>query len=284
MTGPRVSVVVTLLAALVLAVLPSRAVADDRATPEPSVQPLLSYRERGCTEIAYERGGLASLVRPLVPDRFALQDFPGVPAGGAPRVYLALNEVTCERGRVPGRGDQRGPYTFLIVSAYVTATEGRQRDGAYVLFYATENRTQLKALRRLGWPVRALSRRTTTHFTRDTSGGVLGASLHVVGRDWNHDLSFIATGLPTPVEPETSEYYRDTTAGRLTLCYANQVSVGSASYSGDLRGTEFATVAYVPPLFTGFPGALVVGGWDATVTTGDCPTSTTRAGAPLGHS
>jgi hypothetical protein len=272
MTRPRISVVVTVVAALILALLPTRALAGAEAPGGSWGRPLLSYRESGCTEIGYQRGGLASAVRPLVPDRFALADFPGVPEGAPPRVYLLVNEVTCDRGEFRGAAFRHSPYTFLIVSALVTATDGDQRDGAYVLFYATENRTQLNALRRLGWPVTPLSRRTTARVTRDTNGAVLGMALHVVGSGWDHDLAAVATAPPTGVEPSTGAYYRDTPTGPQTLCYANQVSSAPASYSGDLRGTPFERIAYVPPLFTGYPGGLVIGGWDATVTTGTCPT------------
>jgi hypothetical protein len=271
MTRPRISVIVTVVA-LVLALLPTRALAGEETSNSSPRRPLLSYRESGCTEISYQRGGLASAVRPLVPERFALADFPGVPEGARPRVYLLVNEVTCDRGEFRKSASRHSPYTFIIVSALVTATDGNQRDGAYVLFYATESRTQLYALRRLGWPIAPLSQRTTTQITRDTSGAVLGTALHVVGFGWNHDLAAIASGPSTGVEPSTGEYYRDTATGPQTLCYANQVSSAPASYSGDLRGTPFATIAYVPPIFTAFPGSLVIGEWDATVTPDTCPT------------
>ena len=276
MTRPRIPVIVTVFAALVLALLPVRALADDEIARDSSERSLLSYRESGCTEINYQRGGLARAVRPLVPKRFALADFPGVPEGAPPRVYLLISEVTCDRGRFPGHATSQGPYTFVIVSASVTAVEGDQRDGAYVLFYVTENRTQLAALRRLGWPVTSLSRRTTALITRDNSGTVLGSALHVVGGGWNHDLTAMSNAPLSSVEPSTAEYYRDTPTGPQTLCFDNLVSVAPAWYSGDLRGTPFATIAYVPPRFFMYPGGLVVGGWSVTVTTGSCPTSTAR--------
>ena len=276
MTRPRIPVIVTVLAALVLALLPVRALADDEIARDSSERSLLSYRESGCTEINYQRGGLASAVRPLVPERFALADFPGVPAGAPPRVYLLISEVTCDRGRFPGHATNRRPYTYVIVSASVTAARGDQRDGAYVLFYATENRTQLAALRRTGWPVTSLSQRTTALITRDTSGTVLGSTLHVVGNGWDHDLTAMANGPLASVEPSTAEYYRDTPTGPQTSCFDNQVSVAPAWYSGDLRRTPFASIAYVPPQFFMYPGGLVVGGWRVTVTTGNCPTSTAR--------
>ena len=139
-------------------------------------------------------------MRPLVPDRFALADFHGVPEGSPPRVYLLINEVTCDRGRFPGRVSNMSHYTYVIVSALVTATEGDQRDGAYVLFYATENRAQRAALRRLGWPLTKLSRRTTAQITRDTGGTPLGSALHVVGGGWDHDLAAVANA-PLPKAP-----------------------------------------------------------------------------------
>lgn len=269
MLRPRPPFLLALLAALVVALLAAPAQADS-AVPR-GASSTLTYRESGCTEIAYQRGGLASAVRPLVPERFVLADFPGVPEGAPARVQLLVNEVTCEHGRFPGRGRVQRPYSYVIVSASVTATEGEQRDGAYVLFYATENREQLAALRRLGWPLTSLSRRTEALVTRDTTGTPVGSALHVVGGGWDHDLAAVANApLPEP-GASAAEYYRDTPEGAQTSCFANQASVTSASYSGDLRGTPFASVAYVPPVFTGYPGSLVVGGWEVAVTTGGCP-------------
>jgi hypothetical protein len=54
-------------------------------------------------------------------------------------VYLSVTEVTCDQDRTD-HASSPSSYTYLIVSAPVTATEGNQRDGAYVLFYVTENR------------------------------------------------------------------------------------------------------------------------------------------------
>jgi hypothetical protein len=99
MTRSRIPVLVTMVTALVVALLPAPALADDKVARDPSGPTLLSYRESGCTEISYQRGGLTSAVRPLVQ--------------------------------------------------------------AYVLFYATENRTLLAAFRRLGLPVTGLSHHTT---------------------------------------------------------------------------------------------------------------------------
>ena len=82
----------------------------------------------------------------------------------------------------------------------------------------------------------------------------------------------MATARPTDAEPSTAEYYRDTLTGPQTLCMANQISEAPTTYSGDLRGTPFATIAYVPPLFTNYFAWLVHGGWDATVTSTGCPT------------
>lgn len=281
MTRTRLPLLLAVLAALVLALLPAHALAND--APAAARTPTLSFTESGCTEIAYTRGGLISAVRPLVPERFVLADYPGLPAGAPRRAELLVNEVTCDQGRFPGHGGRRGHYTYLIVSVFVTATKGDQRDGAYVLFYATENRAQRAALRRLGWPVTSLSRRTTAHLTRDTTGSPLGAALHVVGGGWDHELAAVATApLPQP-EESTAQFYRDTRTGPSTLCFANHAAATSASYSGDLRGTRFATVAFAPPVFTGYPGFLVVGGWDATVTSGPCPTSPAPALRALQH-
>jgi hypothetical protein len=116
-----------------------------------------------------------------------------------------INEVTCDRGRFPNHATNQGPYTFVIVSAPVTAVTGDQRDGAYVLFYVTENRTQLSTLRRLGWPVTSLSRRTTAQVTRDISGTPHGVALHVVGGDWDHDLIAVANAPLSGVAPSTAD-------------------------------------------------------------------------------
>ena len=269
MARRRIPVLVTLVTALIYALLPAPALADEVVSRHPSMRPLLSYRESGCTEINYQRGGQFSKVRPLVPDRFTLTEFP--PA--TDRVWLYVSEVTCDQGRFRGHAPTSGPYTFLIVSAPVTATEGGERDGAYVLFYATENRTQLDAFRRLGWPIAPLSRRTTTQVTRDTTGVTFGMAVHVVGGGWDHDIAALATTPPEQLESSSVEYYRDTPSGPQTLCMVNQTSVAAATYSGDLRGTPFATIAYVPPLFTNYGAGLVTGGWDATVTPGGCPPS-----------
>src|SRR5205823_11538191 len=126
----------------------------------------------------------------------------------------------------------------------VTATEGNQRDGAYVLFYVTENRTQLAAFRQLGWPMTPLSHHTTAQITQDTSGVVLGTALNVIGGGWDHDLAAIATARPTSAQASTGEYYRDTQTGPQTLCLANHISVTPAIYSRDLRATPCATIAY----------------------------------------
>lgn len=274
----RVPLLLTVLVALVVALAPAPAPADTDVARGPSGRPLLAYSESGCTEINFDRGGLTSAVRPLVPVRFALRDFPGVPAGAPSRVYLNVTEVTCDRGRFPGYPTRRGPYTFLIVSAYVTATEGEQRNGAYVIFFATENRTQLAAFRRLGWPVTPLGRRTEAQVTRDTTGVALGLALNVVGGGWDYQLAAVAAGPPASVEPSSFGFYRDTSTGPQSLCYDNQASSTAATYSGDLRGTPFADIAYVPPLFIGYGGSLVSGRWDAKVVSGGCP------GAPAGSS
>ena len=265
-----------MVAALVLAVLgvPAHARADDEARSAAN-RSTPYFRETGCTEIGYLRGGLTSAVRPLVPERFALVDYPGFPEGSPPRVELYVNEVTCDRGRFL-RGNDSRHYTYLIVSAFVTSSEGDQRDGSYVLFFATESREQRVALRRAGWPVIALSKRTTALITRDTGGTPVGAALHVVGGRWDHDIAAVANSALSSVETSTYGFYRDTATGPSTLCFANRAAVAGASYSGDLRGTPFATVAYVPPQFTGYPATLVVGDWDATVTPGACPASTAR--------
>jgi hypothetical protein len=260
-----------LLSVLVLALLPAPAHADD-AAPRTTRDATLAYTESGCTEVAYQRGGLESAVRPLVPERFALDPFPGVPEGAPARVQLAVNEVTCDRGSFPGvRRDERR-YTFILVSAFVTATTGDQRDGAYVLFAATESKAQRAAFRRLGWSFDALSRRTETLVSQDTTGTPVGSTMRVVGGGWDHDLvASVTAPLPVETTPTLAEYYRDTDKGPLTACYANRTRYTGAAYSGDLRGTPFATVAYVPPIFTGYPGSLVVGGWDVTVTSAPCP-------------
>lgn len=275
MTRTRRPLLAALLTALVLGLLPLPAAADGGA-PKPSAWPTVSYREQGCTEIGYERGGLESAVRPLVPARFALVDFPGLPEGAPARVRLAVNEVTCTRGRFPGDDGPRR-YTYLIVSAFVTATEGDQRDGSYVLFYATENRAQRATLRRAGWPVSSLGKRSAATVTRDTSGTPVGLALHVVGGGWNHDIAAVANAPQPAVATSTYEFYRDTAAGPSTACFLNRISQTSAWYSGDLRGTPFATVAYAPPVFTSYPGGLTVGEWDVTVTSGPCPESTAPA-------
>src|SRR5207302_1618401 len=70
---------------------------------------LLSYRESGCTEFNFQRGGRASEVRPLVPERFALTAFP--PA--IDRVYLSVTEVTCDSDQSPGNASDPGSYTYL---------------------------------------------------------------------------------------------------------------------------------------------------------------------------
>jgi hypothetical protein len=117
-----------------------------------------------------------------------------------------------------------------------------------------------------------LSHHTTAQITQDTSGVVFGTALNVIGGGWDHDLVAIATARPTSAEASTGEYYRDTQTGPQTLCFANQISVTPAIYSGDLRATPFATIAYASPLFTAFAAWLVHGGWGATVTTQNCPT------------
>lgn len=269
MNRTRLPLLVTLLAGLVLGLLPVRAQAQGRDRP---AAPTSSYRESGCTEIGYERGGFASAVRPLVPERFALVDFPGVPEGAPARVLLAVNEVTCDRGRFPRGPDQRR-YSYLIVSAFVTASEGDQRDGSYVLFYATENHAQRAALRRLGWPVTSLGRGTQAQVSRDTTGAPVGLALHVVGGGWDHDIAAVASAAPGAVDASSYAFYRDTADGPSTACFANLTSQTSAVYSGDLRGTPFATVAYAPPVFTSYAGTLTVGEWDVTVTAGPCPAS-----------
>ncbi|GAA3643092.1 hypothetical protein GCM10022236_52170 [Microlunatus ginsengisoli] len=241
---------------------------DGKAARDPSEPSLLSYRESGCTEISYQRGGQSSVLRPLVPERFTLTDFPPAPG----RVYLTVTEVTCDRHHAPHRGSSRGAYTYLIVSAPVTATEGAQRGGEYVIFYVTEDRTQLTEFRRLGWPMTALSQHTRTQVTRDSDGVVLGAALDVVGAGWDHELAALASERPAGAETRTAEYYRDTPTGAQTLCFINQISVTPAIYSGDLRGTPFDTIAYAHGPLTAFSGWLVHGGWDATVTTQNCPT------------
>jgi hypothetical protein len=83
----------------------------------------------------------------------------------------------------------------------------------------------------------------------------------------------VAAAAPPGAETTAAEYYRDTRTGPQTLCFVNQVSVVSASYSNDLRGIPFATIAYAPPRFTGFLDDLAQGGWHARVTAADCPTS-----------
>lgn len=98
MARRRIPVLVTLVTALVFAYLPAPALADGVVSRDSSERPLLSYRESGCTEINYQRGGQFSTVRPLVPDRFALTEFPPAPD----RVWLYVSEVTCDQGRFRG--------------------------------------------------------------------------------------------------------------------------------------------------------------------------------------
>src|SRR6478609_1168295 len=111
-----ISVLVIITSSTVASANP--AVGDPKVAGGHSEPSLLSYRESGCTEISYQRGGRSSEVRPLVPERFALTDFPGAPG----RVYLYVSEVTCDQDQTSDHAASPGSYTYLIVSAPVTAT------------------------------------------------------------------------------------------------------------------------------------------------------------------
>ena len=218
--------------------------------------------ERGCTETAYFRSGLLSAVRPLVPERYALQEAPA-PPGGAPRVRLLVNELVCTQVTTSGVRLPR-PVTTVIVSAY-TDTD------LYVLFYATTNPVQWATLRAVGWPADLLYPQTagTTH--PDPAGG-LTLTLHVVGSGWTHDLTATTTETPGVPETSTAGFVRDTRGHAWSLCYDNAFSPAvTSTLTADLTGTRLASVASIPPDLVDYPSYLAVGGQRSRLTTDQCP-------------
>jgi hypothetical protein len=228
----------------------------------------LSTDERGCTEIAYLRGGSETAVRPLVPERFALEPFP---APGVPRVTLLVNELTCQQAAIDGPGRPRDavPVTNIIVSALVTGP-GAESGAAYILFIATDNPVEHAALRALGWPADLLNKKTYTDLSTDPDG-LLTMNLHVIDDRWAHAVTAQAGAALDEPSASTAAYIRDTRWGLASLCYANEAAVVPATVTGDLRPTPLASVTYFPPLLAPASGFLVVGDWQSELILGSCP-------------
>lgn len=276
----RTGTVIGVMAALV-ALTPVGA--DAKPPPTANLQSV----ETGCSEIAYVRGGLLDKVRPLVPERFTLVDFitpPGAPA----RVELRINEYVCTTVTTTAGGRQRTQRDVagIIVSANTGTVDGQPSDGFYVLNWATENRAVNDRLNQLGWPSDLLERSSGAR-TSTSPGGLTEIDLTFAGSGWDHSLRG-ATNLPfPPASPTTGSFYRDTPAGHLQMCYANDASAVTGVVTGDLTTTPFQSVAAAPSLMAGFAGptatldspavnpeqrtTLAKGGWTATLTDGACP-------------
>jgi hypothetical protein len=278
MSRPAVRITCATAALLALTGTPTaQASPAHQAAPTSDPPTSVTTDERGCTEIAYTRGGLRDQIRALVPDRYDLVTYPPPSAPAPPpdapaRVQLNINEVVCDvvTTRDGGSRSRDRKVTTVIVSADTSTIDGQPSDGVYTLLFATDNRLQASAMKRLGWPVERLARRsgggTTTYL-----GGFAQAHVSPRGASWDHDV--IAQGLtPFPeLSSSTAVFHRDTATAQLKLCFVNLATVVNATYAGDLTRTPLATVTAVPPVFRGYEGYLVRGGWRSTLTADQCP-------------